>query len=45
MIYMEKVLEIISLDWLNRLNAGQILYTCNILGKKITIEIILQLFN
>ena len=44
-IYMEKVLEIIGVDWLNRLNAGQIFYTCNILGKKNTCEIIHQLFN
>ena len=42
---MEKFLETIWVDWINRLNAGQIFYTNNILGKNNTSEIIHQLFN
>lgn len=41
---MEKDLEIIGVDWLNRLNDGQIFYTLHILGKNNTSEIV-QLFK
>ena len=37
MLYMEKFLEIIGVDWINRLKAGQIFYTHTILGKKIQV--------
>jgi hypothetical protein len=38
MLYMENFLEIIGVDWHNRLNVGQIFYTHNILGKRIQVK-------